>query len=286
MTAFGHTIVEKLPLSGEEEQGSCQVFINGEDQTADAITTLTVLNEMQKQFPSLQEPFNLKIAHNFDLPMGCGYGSSGAGALGAAIGINLLFNLDLSLMETAKFAHIAEVINHTGLGTVGGQVTGGLSITMEPGFPFYMDQIIVPPNVRVVVGSFGSISTSSILTDPVYRERIIKAGTEAMTVIQHHFDIYTYMDLCRQFIEHSELLTLLKLDHVKNLMDELNQLDIIGASMNQLGQSVFCFCDESQVEQIMEIFEQYRPTHTLQPLGICPHGPIIHDIQKLDDQGI
>ena len=46
------------------------------------------------------------------------------------------------------------------------------------------------------------------------------------------------MDLVAKFIENSELLTLLEVDHVKNLMDELNQLDIIGASMNQYGKSV------------------------------------------------
>jgi pantoate kinase len=135
----------------------------------------------------------------------------------------------------------------------------------------------------VVVGSFGSISTSSILTHPVYRERIIKAGSEAMDGIRQHFDIQTYMTLCRRFIEHTDLLTLLGLDHVRDLMEELNQLEIIGASMNQLGQSVFCFCKESQVPRVEEIFERYQPTHVLKTLSICPHGPVINALTEVEN---
>ena len=117
---------------------------------------------MESHLPSV---YSIIICHSFELPQGSGYGSSGAGALGITFGLNKLFALDLSPELLGKYAHVAEVMNHTGLGTVGGQFVGGLSISMKPGFPFAMHKIKIPDNIHIVVGSFGPISTKKILTD-------------------------------------------------------------------------------------------------------------------------
>lgn len=276
LTAFGKTKLELINNNYSMNENHIEIMINGENRTNNAVTTLSVIQEMQK---FIKIPLNLKISHEFELPSGCGYGTSGAGALGVALGLNLLYDLGFSTMQAAKFAHIAEVINHTGLGTVGGQYVGGLSITMNPGWPFNMDNILIPSDISVVVGSFGAISTASILTHPVYREKIIHAGQEAMALIHQHYDISNYMKICRQFIEKTELLKLLQLDRIESLMKELNELSIYGASMNQLGKSVFTICKKSQINSVLEIYERYKPTHTLKSLEICHHGPYVKFIK-------
>lgn len=273
LSSFGVTRIEKLHINTDFP---FQIIINGQDQTPEAKTTRTVIEQMQSM---IKEPLQIKITHTFDLPLGCGFGTSGAGALGVALGLNTLFNLGLSIQEASKYAHNAEVINRTGLGTVGGQLIGGLSITTRPGYPFSMEQIPYPRWLRIVVGSFGDISTKAILTDPVYRERIIRVGADCMDMITKNFDFRTYMNVCKYFIQKTELVKLLHLDDVAHLIQDLERLDIIGASMNQLGKSVFCMCHESQVQTVQTVFQQYNPSKTLQVLEICPHGPILSNLE-------
>jgi hypothetical protein len=42
-------------------------------------------------------------------------------------------------------------------------------------------------------------------------------------------------------------------------LNDLNKLDIIGASMNQLGRSVFTFCNKYSVKHVEEVFKSYEP---------------------------
>ena len=81
----------------------------------------------------LNKKIAIIIKHTFDLPIGAGYGSSGAGALGIALGLNKILDLGLEDLEAAKYAHIAEVENHTGLGTAGGQFIGGFTLSIITG---------------------------------------------------------------------------------------------------------------------------------------------------------
>jgi pantoate kinase len=277
LSAFGKTHISLIDSNKKREKSEYRIFINGEDRTMDAKTTLSVINQFD---PLIKVPIELEIHHNFDLPIGCGYGSSGAGALGTALGINVLLDLGLSELEVGRIAHIAEVINHTGLGTIGGQLYGGLSLSIEPGFPFKMDFIPYLPDTRIVTGSWGPISKKSILTNPEYKKRIIEAGRNAMTKMLQKYTLSQFMDLCREFIKHTRLLEGLNLLHLQKLMDTLNTMEIYGASMNQIGQSIFCICSKTDVENVFEVFKQFNPTHTLQVLEICPHGPLITNVKK------
>ena len=42
-------------------------------------------------------------------------------------------------------------------------------------------------------------------------------------------------------------------------MDNLNKLDIIGASMNQLGRSVYAICRKKNEKEVLNVFESYKP---------------------------
>ena len=275
LTAFGKTNILIDTTQQADTENFYKIFINEVDATARAFTSIDVLRQMTSFIP---KKHMLIIHHTFDLPMGSGYGSSGAGALGIAFGLNILFNLGLPALEVAKFAHIAEVINHTGLGTVGGQYTGGLSISSNPGFPFQMDHIVYPPNVAIVVGSFGAISTKAILTDPVYKRVIHEAGTKGMEKIRLNYSLETFLQVCTQFYADTDFFVRLKLTEVRDLIQALEKMDIYGAGMNQLGRSVFCFCDKSKVAEVKSVFQSFTALQILKVLEICPHGPLIQKI--------
>ena len=231
LTAFGKTKITILNTDEELEnipKINFQVFMNGKENTLKTKTSCSVVNQMIHLLP---KTVNLRIEHNFDLPIGAGFGSSGAGALGIAFGLNALFHLNLTPLKAAKFAHIADVECNTGLGTVGGQFAGGLSIMTEPGYPFQYKKIQIPENIEIVLGSWGSINTKNILTNPNYKKLIHQVGKKTMKKMNEQFSLENYMNVCKFFIEKTDLLERLNLPILKNLIESLEKLQIVGASM-------------------------------------------------------
>ena len=113
------------------EPSKCTITINGSESTKTAKTTFYVFSHYTSL---IKQPVDIEIHHKYELPLGAGYGSSGCGAIGSSFGLNYLLNVGLSYNQAGRIAHIAEVMNKTGLGTVGGQLTGGISITTKAVF--------------------------------------------------------------------------------------------------------------------------------------------------------
>jgi hypothetical protein len=54
-------------------------------------------------------------------------------------------------------------------------------------------------------------------------------------------------------------MSVLNLEKVGDLIKDLCKLDIIGASMNQLGRSVYAFCKKGKEKEVFEIYNTYKP---------------------------
>lgn len=268
LTAYGKTSIEiASPVSLKNEKESpqwrslnhfhFQITINEQDCTHMAATSVSVLELMEKFIP---ENIFLRISHEFSLPLGAGFGSSGAGALGVALGISKLFDLSLSPLDVAQYAHIAEVFNHTGLGTVAGQFYGGLSIVCEPGYPFKVHKISIPLGIYVGVASWGPISTKQILTNPEYRQLIFQEGKKAMEKMRQDWSLKNYMQVCSQFLHDTDMLNKFHLPEIQELIKKLQAATEYGASLNQLGKSVFCVCTQDEIENVTNIFHAFSPS--------------------------
>ncbi|MFX0022831.1 MAG: pantoate kinase [Candidatus Hermodarchaeota archaeon] len=255
LSAKGKTEVITENLTSDNEF-KVNIYINGNKVNQSAETTSFIVNYIKKL---IRNPVKIRINHFFDLPVGCGYGASGAGALGTIFGLNDLYNLGLSDHEKGRIAHIAEVENHTGLGTICGQLNGGIGIVKEPGYPCIYERINIPPNIKIICGSFGMIHTKSILTDPVLNDKIKEAGKIALRRLIQNPNIKSFMNVSLEFVKNSEILDILKLLKVKELIDDLNRLNIIGASMNQLGRSVFAICGKEKETEVLNVMESYSP---------------------------
>ncbi|MFX0032391.1 MAG: hypothetical protein ACFE8E_04905 [Candidatus Hodarchaeota archaeon] len=255
LNSFGKTeiIVED---STDQSQPTCQIYINNEELNEKAETSYFIFNYLKKLF---KREIHVKIFHTFELPVGCGFGASGSGALGIVNGLDLLLNLGLPVHERARIAHIAEVINKTGLGTVCGLLAGGLCILSEPGYPCKYERIKVPPNIIVICGSFGIIPTKSVLSNPILSSRIKQAGIKALSKLKQDPNINNFVSVSKDFVYDTKMLELLKLDNIKELLDDLNKIKIIGASMNQLGRSVYSLCKREDEGKVLDIFESFRP---------------------------
>lgn len=252
---FGRTkiIFEKI---NEYEKSHCQIYINDKEMNEKAETSSYILNYINRYS---KKPMRVKVYHSFDLPVGCGYGASGSGALGLSYGLNQLLSLGFSNYEIGRLAHIAEVINKTGLGTVCGQLAGGLCMLKEPGYPCNYEKIKIPNHLRIVCGSFGKLYTKSILTDTNLNLRIKNAGRKALCKLIHDPTIITFIKASNDFVNDTDMLNILNLNKVQELIQNLNQLDILGASMNQLGKSVYAVCKKQNENKVLEVFECYSP---------------------------
>jgi len=247
LNSFGITTIKRV-----SSENNNRIFINGEELNEKAETTNFIINYFKNL---INNPINVEVHHNFDLPVGCGYGASGVGALGTIFGLSMLFKNDMADLEKIKIAHISEVINRTGLGTVCGQVRGGLCLLKEPGFPCSSESIRIPKKIRIICGSFGMIHTKSILTNPVISNEIKKEGRIALQNLLQNPNIKQFANCSIQFVKNTKITNFLKLNHVETLMSDLNRLKIIGASMNQLGRSVYAICNNKQLKEGLGIFE-------------------------------
>ncbi|MGD8506579.1 MAG: GHMP kinase, partial [Candidatus Bathyarchaeota archaeon] len=142
---------------------SVKIMINGE-----VTDSASVSEHVANAFLSLNgEHSKVLVEHDVELPIGCGYGSSGAGAISLAFALNEAFNNRLSRLEAAQLAHVAEVECGTGLGTVVAEAAGGLEIRARSGAPGVGEMQSIPISEDYVAAclSFGPLSTSRILKD-------------------------------------------------------------------------------------------------------------------------
>ncbi|MFW9828264.1 MAG: hypothetical protein ACFFEY_11780 [Candidatus Thorarchaeota archaeon] len=255
VSEMGRTVISIQPVEISSES-EIEIYINGEKLNRKAETTHYITEHIKKNISKL---WKIRINHFFDLPVGCGFGTSGSGALGTIFGLDYLLNLKLSYQEKAKIAHISEVVNRTGLGTVCGLLGGGMGILRSAGFPCDYERIKIPNNIRIVCASFGMIHTKSILTDPNLSLKIKKAGKQALERLIQEPNLKMFINESIKFVKNTEILEILKLSKIQELMDNLNKLNIIGASMNQLGRSVYAICKKENEQEILDTLESFKP---------------------------
>ncbi|TFG19622.1 MAG: hypothetical protein EU530_05730 [Promethearchaeota archaeon] len=271
LSNYGSTKIKIKKYLKPMEPSKCTITINGSEATKTAKTTFYVFSHYTSL---IKHPVDIEIHHKYELPLGAGYGSSGCGAIGTSFGLNYLLHVGLSYNQAGRIAHIAEVMNKTGLGTVGGQLTGGLSITTNPGFPFKLDRIFCPPDIKIVCGSFGAIPTQSVISDPLHKSRIKEAGAKAMNLLLKNPIFPEFIKISQQFVDDIQILEPEDMHEVRDLIRELNKLEVFGASMNQLGKSVYCFCRQSETIMVHEVFQTFSPAF-LKELDVCETGPIL-----------
>ena len=172
------------------------------------------------------------VAVETDLPIGAGFGVSGAAALGTALAANDAFDRGRSENELVRIAHAAEVGRGTGLGDVVAQARGGVPIRLEPGAPGVGELDGVPATARVEYVTFGELSTERVLGGDT--ETLSAAGEEALDRLRADPRLPTLMDAARAFAREADLL-------VPEVAEAIAAVESAGgeAAMAMLGRTVF-----------------------------------------------
>ncbi|AWB27951.1 pantoate kinase [Halococcoides cellulosivorans] len=121
------------------------------------------------------------VAVATDLPLGAGFGVSGAVALGTALAGAAALDCPRPRSELVGLAHRAEVAAGTGLGDVVAQATGGLVVRTAAGEPSIGRVDAIPVAGSVEVFSRGERSTADIVGGET--DRLSAAGERALATL-------------------------------------------------------------------------------------------------------
>ncbi|MFB6108306.1 MAG: pantoate kinase [Haloplanus sp.] len=172
------------------------------------------------------------VAAETDLPLGAGFGVSGAVALGTALAANDRFGCARTENDLVTVAHRAEVRAGTGLGDVVAQARGGVPLRLEPGAPGRGELDGVPAAARVEYVTFGERSTEAVLSGDT--DRLTRAGEAALSRLVEAPTLPRLVAESRRFAREADLLT----DRVGEVVDAV--VEAGGeASMAMLGETAF-----------------------------------------------
>ncbi|MEM3506463.1 MAG: hypothetical protein QXT31_02260 [Candidatus Bathyarchaeia archaeon] len=229
-----------------------EVYINGK-YTPNAITSKKAAQYMLRL---TDRGFKITIKHDIGVPIGAGFGTSGAGALTTCLALSKAFGLNLSINDLGMIAHRAEIECKTGLGTVAPLISGnGCVITVKPGGPgiAIIKEIPLNPNLKLISGIFNTIQTKKILLAKTKLETINKAGRKALKTILDNPSLENFLDACKNFAIESRLVT----EKTLKLIKEVENSKAIGVAQNMVGEAVHAVVDQENLKEIFNIFKKF-----------------------------
>jgi len=230
----------KLTNKNTSSQSQIEVTINGAEDAKNSTITHKTLEVMEKKYNinQLLHGMMLTIDHEVDVPIGAGFGISAACALGTALTIANILELNLTYNQATSIAHLAEIEMQSGLGDVVAEVNGGLTLRIREGAPGVgvVDKMLLnnDEELYVICKSLGSIETSEIIGDPRHKERINKTGEDMLNELLKNPVPETFLKLSKRFAVNTQLMSSEVSDIIKILEEET-----MGASMAMLGNTAF-----------------------------------------------
>ena len=259
------------------------IIINGKNDEYNEVIIRKTIDFMDNDFNKEEIQFNLDnivINQTIQVPIGCGFGTSAASAIGTSICINEYFNLGLSIEECGQYAHLAEVSLGTGLGDVIAELSKGIVLSTNVGAPGYGEVKSIVPHEKsgfgvfeslksdfyVITKTLGEISTASIIENEKHKKVITDVGLEIQdefnrkddgiiigSKFKNKFNVavdseFNEEETIKKFMKSS--LAFAKKTHLINddLLKIVHQLHgkVLGSSMAMLGNTVFSIANEDQ----------------------------------------
>jgi len=242
------------------------VSLNGQVR-ADAKVSQTVVRTLLRR---AEVHAKVIVHHVVEPPIGCGCGTSGAGALSTSLALCEALDLDMTCNQMGQVAHAAEIACKTGLGTVAPLLVGGHVITVQPGAPgkCVIDRIPLDPSYRIVMGWFGPISKTVVLSDQNLRVRINEYGVRALESILKKPTPENFLVSCRRFAENIGFMT----ERLRRLLCAMESSGAIGATQNMLGEAGHALVEEREAKRIYEAARSLLPKRQILTTAIEPGG--------------
>lgn len=227
MGSRGCGIVLDAGITTEVKVGA-ESFIELNGRREKAETSRWVVN-------ALAAGARVEVRSRIEIPVGCGLGASGAGALSTAFALNRALDLKKSFNELASIAHVAEVENRTGLGSVMGQCHGGVVIRKQPGAIGFGEIDRIPAEaLPIFYIAMGAIPTKEVITSTAAKKKINISGKKALRALLREPTFENFMELSKKFAYETELAS-------SRVRDAIEAVEASGgsASMAMIGDTVF-----------------------------------------------
>ncbi|UCD14128.1 MAG: hypothetical protein JSW60_01555 [Thermoplasmatales archaeon] len=192
-------------------------------------------------------PLNVTVNTKLGLPLGQGFGMSGAGALSATTSLAKL--LKIPKEHAIKTSHYAEVQLRTGLSDVIASSFGGIEIRREAGLPPWGSIEHIPGKYEVVLCVVGKkMDTKKILSDSSKINEISSYGRYCTKKILENPSIENFFSLSQMFTRKIGLAD-------KRVLKAIETANHYGmASMCMLGNSVFAIGDTNMLCKTLSSF--------------------------------
>jgi len=164
-----------------------------------------------------------------DVPVGCGFGASGAATLATVLAAEELYGLGRDRESLVELAHGAEMAAGTGQGDVFVQALGGLVWSGRPDGP----PARVERSEPVEYATYGDIPTAEVLGDAAAVQRVRKAGSELIEEFDPEGPLHGVFGLGWEFARRTGLPTERVTDAVERVQDAGGT-----ATMAMVGESV------------------------------------------------
>ena len=193
------------------------------------------------------------VEHETELPVGCGFGTSGAGALSLAYALNGLAGTPLAHDRAGALAHLAEIECGTGLGTVLGESHGGFKASLLPGAPGTgsVRTLPTPDGLTAVFVVLGPLATPAMLGNPSIREAVNREGEGFRLALLEKPGWDHFLELAVSFGQRTSLLTPL----LAGLQSRLAQVGIV-APMLMFGDGLFTLVTRQDLEAALGAFRR------------------------------
>jgi pantoate kinase len=254
-------------------RASGQEVVSFNRKVIDGTTTHKVL-EIVRDRLRVRQKFH--VTHEVPLPWGCGFGTSASTAFGAAVGAILASGRASTLKLPAQIAHEAEIICHTGLGTVGslygssgcgGLITraGGPGICeLEPFTEYYDD-------FRIVATSLRPRAKKEILTSKRHMQKINRAGLKTLERILERPSSKRMLKQSRTFAEETGLAD----EEVLRICDLMERKGAIAATQNMVGEAAHCIVKSEHAEELARLLRSRYPSAVTVVSGLYQGGALI-----------
>jgi pantoate kinase len=195
-----------------------------------------------------QPPQLVELVQTVEVPVGAGFGSSSASALSAVMAVAAALKLPLSKEEVASFAHQADILRHTGLGTVSSTYRhSGAGVLVRAGGPGIakLKTVKVPAGMRVVTACLPRKLRPNVLASTRMRGKVNRLGEAAL---EHASDLKlkSLLEAGRTFAEGLGLMT----RAVEHLVEVSMEEGAVGASQNMIGNSMHAVVRHEDLESV------------------------------------
>jgi pantoate kinase len=213
---------------------------------------------------SAEGHWRVRVEHQCKLPIGAGYGTSGAGAVSLSLALNEAFRGQLSRIGALRVAHVADLEAKTGLGTVASVSAGGLAVRVSPGAPGIgrVRTIATPSRIRVVSGSFGKLSKPRILSSGRLTGRVNACSRGLVASLLDQGNASSFVSLSRKFADCLGLMS----RRLRGVLDSLDQRGLV-ASMMMLGDGAFCIVPRDEARDVARLLRNAGMSAVISRVG-------------------